>query len=92
MKLLSILHYVKLKSPGKPGLGRLFLKKNIDYFFFAAAFLGAAFFAAAFLGAAFFAAAFLGAAFFAAAFLGAAFFAAAFLGAAFFCSCHVFRI
>ena len=31
MKLLSILHYVKLKSPGKPGLGRLFLKKNIDY-------------------------------------------------------------
>jgi hypothetical protein len=56
---------VHKKSPGtRDFLIYSFLEINY-YFFFAAAFLGAAFFAAAFLGAAFFAAAFLGAAFFA---------------------------
>ena len=43
------------KSPENFRTLNLFFKKNCYYFFFAAAFLGAAFFAAAFLGAAFFA-------------------------------------
>jgi hypothetical protein len=71
----------KEKVPEFPGLKLIVFKKNLNYFFFGAAFFLGAAFLAAFLGAAFFAA-FLGAAFFAA-FLGAAFLAAFFAVAMF---------